>query len=78
MDYVQKYENAHKNLTSNIDQREEIYNSIEQDLELICVLGMQEKIREDVEKVIFNLNQSGIGTWILSGDNFENNLAVCY
>ncbi|KAL4479077.1 hypothetical protein ABPG73_022195 [Tetrahymena malaccensis] len=78
MEYVQKYENAHKNLISNVDQREEIYNSIENDLELICVIGLQEKIRPDVEPLIHSLNVSGIGTWMLSGDNFENNLGVAY
>lgn len=40
MDYVQKYENAHKNLVTNVDQREEIYNSIENNLEFICVVGL--------------------------------------
>ncbi|KAL4496221.1 hypothetical protein ABPG72_012958 [Tetrahymena utriculariae] len=78
MEYVQKYENAHKNLISNVDQREEIYNSIENDLELVCIIGLQEKIRPDVEPLMHNLNVSGIGTWMLSGDNYENNLGVAY
>lgn len=79
MDYVTRYENVHRNLVSSSDARDTLYNSIESsELEVICIVGLQEKLRDDVEPFISKLSSCGINTWMLSGDNYENNLGVAY
>lgn len=76
MDYVSKYENVHKNLVSNLSLREDLCQELETNLEVICVLGLEEKLQENAALLIKQLTSSGVGAWVLSGDDYENNLGV--
>lgn len=76
MDYVSKYENVHKNLVSNLSLREDLCHELETGLEVICVLGLEEELQENAALLIKQLTSTGVGAWVLSGDDYENNLGV--
>ena len=41
LDFIRKYENCKKNLVVDVEQVELLYNSVEKDLTLIAIFGIQ-------------------------------------
>jgi len=49
---------------------------MEVDMEFLGVLFFEEKVHSDLRSSISRLSQSGINTWIVSGDSKENVINV--
>jgi len=48
---------------------------LEQDMELLAITGVEDKLQEDVGLVIESLRNAGIQVWMLTGDKIET--ATC-
>jgi phospholipid-translocating ATPase len=53
----------------------EIIESLERDMELLCVTGVEDKLQENVRQTLETLRNAGIKTWMLTGDKLET--ATC-
>uniref|UniRef100_A0A069DX33 Phospholipid-transporting ATPase n=2 Tax=Triatominae TaxID=70999 RepID=A0A069DX33_9HEMI len=49
--------------------------SLERDMELVCVTGVEDKLQENVKATLETLHNAGIKIWMLTGDKLET--AVC-
>eukprot|EP01104_Vermistella_antarctica_P016062 TRINITY_DN53_c0_g3_i1.p1 TRINITY_DN53_c0_g3~~TRINITY_DN53_c0_g3_i1.p1 ORF type:complete len:1335 (-),score=277.74 TRINITY_DN53_c0_g3_i1:1063-5067(-) len=54
---------------------QETIESIEKNLELTCVTGVEDKLQEDVRDTLETLRNAGIKIWMLTGDKVET--ATC-
>ena len=70
MQFVQKQETIKKNLASNQDELENLYNEIEKDLTFISALGIKEQLRKNAIKTLDLFKQSDMKVWMLSGDSY--------
>eukprot|EP01105_Mastigella_eilhardi_P004144 TRINITY_DN1549_c0_g1_i5.p1 TRINITY_DN1549_c0_g1~~TRINITY_DN1549_c0_g1_i5.p1 ORF type:complete len:886 (+),score=168.81 TRINITY_DN1549_c0_g1_i5:707-3364(+) len=61
-------ENREENIRSEIA-------SIEKDLDLLCVTGVEDKLQDRVLDTLERLHDAGIRTWMLTGDKLET--AIC-
>ncbi|UJR23043.1 hypothetical protein I4U23_026069 [Adineta vaga] len=53
----------------------EVIESLENDLELLCITGVEDKLQEDVRQTLEVLRTAGIKVWMLTGDKIET--AIC-
>lgn len=65
-----------------IDDREQlIFESaikIEQDLELLGITGIEDRLQDGVAECIDSLRQGGIRVWVLTGDKIETAVNIAY
>ncbi|XP_053246630.1 phospholipid-transporting ATPase IF isoform X5 [Podarcis raffonei] len=63
-----------------LQQREErlseVYNFIENDLELLGATGVEDKLQDKVQETIEALRLAGIKVWVLTGDKHETAVSV--
>ncbi|KAL7719572.1 Phospholipid-transporting ATPase [Entamoeba marina] len=52
------------------------YDVLEHDLELLCVIGIEDKLQNDVPETIDLLRRAGIRLWMLTGDKMETALGI--
>lgn len=53
----------------------EVIETLERDMELLCVTGVEDKLQENVRQTLEILRNAGIKTWMLTGDKLET--ATC-
>ena len=53
----------------------EVIESLEHDMELLCVTGVEDKLQENVRQTLETLRNAGIKIWMLTGDKLET--ATC-
>ena len=53
----------------------EVIESLERDMELLCVTGVEDKLQENVRQTLETLRNAGIKIWMLTGDKLET--ATC-
>ncbi|CAH8437280.1 unnamed protein product [Heterobilharzia americana] len=53
-----------------------IYSKIENNLILLCVTGVEDKLQPGAEKCLKNLREAGIQVWVLTGDKEETAITV--
>jgi len=79
---TQIYYNKMKNLkTSLITQTEEVNllgKSLENNLELMLIIGLKDELNDGVEEMIDFLNDVGMNVWMVSGDCKENAISSAY
>lgn len=73
---TQDYNNKMKNLKSSlITQTEEVINlgkNLENNMELLCIIGLKDELNEGVEETVDFLEQIGVNMWMVTGDCKEN------
>ena len=53
----------------------EVIETLEDDMDLLCITGVEDKLQENVRQTLEVLRQSGIKIWMLTGDKLET--ATC-
>ena len=74
-EWFEEYSQA---LTSMEDRKEKIANAIsklENDMDFLCVTGVEDLLQDDVATTIENLRNAGMKVWMLTGDKVET--ATC-
>jgi len=75
MDFEQR---LNKSKLSMQDRNQKILNvieSLEKDLELLCLTGVEDKLQQNVRTTLETLRNAGIKIWMLTGDKLET--ATC-
>ena len=49
--------------------------SLERDMELLCVTGVEDKLQDNVRNTLEQLRNAGLKVWMLTGDKLET--ATC-
>lgn len=52
-----------------------VIESLEKDLELLCLTGVEDKLQQNVRETLETLRNAGVKIWMLTGDKLET--ATC-
>jgi phospholipid-translocating ATPase len=74
-DFHTEYNKAKASLQDRAASVERVRQSIETDMTLIGVTGVEDLLQEDVQMTLENLRNGGIKVWMLTGDKVET--AIC-
>eukprot|EP00929_Paragymnodinium_shiwhaense_P044667 TRINITY_DN22899_c0_g4_i1.p1 TRINITY_DN22899_c0_g4~~TRINITY_DN22899_c0_g4_i1.p1 ORF type:complete len:2368 (+),score=641.18 TRINITY_DN22899_c0_g4_i1:172-7275(+) len=74
--FEQKMHEAKTALIHREENMEAVANEMEQDLEIIGVTAIEDKIQEGVPNTIDLLLRAGIKVWMLTGDNMETAINI--
>ena len=76
--YLKRKKIIKTSLTIKDEELESLYNSIEERLDLICVVCLKEKLRPNITQVINSFNEAQIKVYFVSGDNECSTLASAF
>ncbi len=48
---------------------------LEQNMDFLCITGVEDKLQEDIKASLENIRKAGIKVWMLTGDKVET--AIC-
>ncbi|KAL9974886.1 hypothetical protein ACROYT_G011986 [Oculina patagonica] len=78
-DQYQEFEHRYNQAKLNINDRAakvmDVQRTLEHDLELLCLTGVEDKLQIDVRPTLEMLRNGGIKIWMLTGDKLET--ATC-
>lgn len=73
---LQSRHNAARMAVSDRSQRvAQVVESLEREMELLCVTGVEDKLQEGVRPTLELLRNAGVKIWMLTGDKLET--ATC-
>jgi len=75
LDFEQKYKAAKLSLVNRSAQVAAVIESLERDMELLCITGVEDKLQDNVRNTLEQLRNAGIRIWMLTGDKLET--ATC-
>ena len=70
-----KYQNAKTEMEDREGKIQKVVEEIEENMEFLCVTGVEDKLQVDVTDSIESLRNAGIQIWMLTGDKVET--ATC-
>nr|XP_054762202.1 probable phospholipid-transporting ATPase IIB [Lytechinus pictus] len=70
-DFENRYTQAKLSVTERASKVAAVVESIERDLELLCLTGVEDKLQQDVRPTLEMLRNAGIKIWMLTGDKLE-------
>ncbi|KAG4090482.1 putative E1-E2 ATPase [Neocallimastix lanati (nom. inval.)] len=71
MEFQTKYDQAKLSVADRNGDMEKVQNSIENDLELLGLTGVEDKLQDNVKSTLELLRNAGIKIWMLTGDKVE-------
>ena len=75
----QKWENEYNEACASLEQRKEkisnVISKLENNLDFLCVTGVEDLLQDDVAGTIDTLRNAGMKVWMLTGDKVET--ATC-
>jgi len=74
-DFEQRYNAAKLSVVNRSAQKAAVIESLERDMELLCVTGVEDKLQDNVRNTLEQLRNAGIKVWMLTGDKLET--ATC-
>ena len=74
-DFEQRYTNAKLAVVNRSAQVAAVIESLERDMELLCVTGVEDRLQDKVRITLEQLRNAGIKVWMLTGDKLET--ATC-
>ena len=74
-DFEQRYNAAKLSVANRAAQVSAVIESLERNMELLCVTGVEDKLQENVRNTLEVLRNAGIKIWMLTGDKLET--ATC-
>ena len=74
-DWEQRYTAAKLSVVNRSAQVAAVIESLERDMELLCVTGVEDKLQDNVRNTLELLRNAGIKVWMLTGDKLET--ATC-
>ncbi|KAL1117506.1 hypothetical protein AAG570_003825, partial [Ranatra chinensis] len=73
-----KHHEAAVSLENRDDRLDAVYEEIENNMTLVGVTAIEDKLQEDVPQTIANLGLAGIKIWVLTGDKQETAINIGY
>jgi len=70
-DFSKRYQDAKTSIRDREKNIQKVVESIENDLELLCLTGVEDKLQEDVKPTLEMLSNAGIKVWMITGDKME-------
>ncbi len=74
-DFEQRYHSAKLSVVNRAAQVAAVVESLERDMELLCVTGVEDRLQDNVRNTLEVLRNAGIKVWMLTGDKLET--ATC-
>ncbi|XP_022108719.1 probable phospholipid-transporting ATPase IIB isoform X2 [Acanthaster planci] len=74
-DFEHRYHQAKLTIVDRAAKVAAVVESLERDLELLCLTGVEDKLQQDVRPTLELLRNAGIKIWMLTGDKLET--ATC-
>lgn len=75
-EWKRKYDEASQLLVNREQKTQAVINSLEKDMEFLCVTGVEDKLQEDVVSTLESLRNAGIKVWMLTGDKVETGTCI--
>lgn len=75
-DFESRYTQAKLNLTNRQARMSEVIATLEKDMELLCLTGVEDRLQEGVPTTLKGLQDAGIRIWMLTGDKMETAINV--
>ena len=66
-DFEQRYNAAKLSVVNRSAQKAAVIESLERDMELLCVTGVEDKLQDNVRNTLEQLRNAGIKVWMLTG-----------
>lgn len=74
-DFENKYNSARMSVTDRQAKVSAVVESLEREMELLCLTGVEDRLQENVRPTLELLRNAGIKIWMLTGDKLET--ATC-
>jgi len=71
-----RYKQAKLRVTDRATQVSAVVQSLEENLELLCVTGVEDQLQHDVRPTLELLRNAGIRVWMLTGDKLETATSI--
>ncbi|KAF7402884.1 hypothetical protein HZH66_005151 [Vespula vulgaris] len=75
LDFETKYNAARMYVSDRVSRVTAVVESLEREMELLCVTGVEDKLQNGVRTTLELLRNAGIKVWMLTGDKLET--ATC-
>ena len=73
---IKKYENAKTEMENRDEKIQKIIEKLKENMEFLCVTGVEYKLQVDVTHSIESLRNRGIQIWMLTGDKVETTTCI--
>ena len=73
---IKKYENAKTEMENRDEKIQKVVEKLEENMEFLCVTGVEDKLQVDVTDSIESLRNRGIQIWMLTGDKVETTTCI--
>lgn len=70
-----RYNAARMSVSDRVARVAQVIESLEREMELLCVTGVEDKLQDNVRPTLELLRNAGIKIWMLTGDKLET--ATC-
>nr|CAI5820213.1 unnamed protein product [Callosobruchus analis] len=74
-DFENRYNAARMSTTDRVTRVAQVVESLEREMELLCVTGVEDKLQDNVRATLELLRNAGVKIWMLTGDKLET--ATC-
>lgn len=74
-DFETKYNAARLSITDRIQKVQTVIESIEREMELLCLTGVEDRLQDQVRPTLELIRNAGVKIWMLTGDKLET--ATC-
>ncbi|KAL3097585.1 hypothetical protein niasHT_023385 [Heterodera trifolii] len=74
-DFEREYHRAKMNVTDRTEHMASVVRRLENDLQLLCLTGVEDRLQDQVTTSLELLRNAGIKIWMLTGDKMET--AIC-
>ncbi|XP_076448860.1 putative phospholipid-transporting ATPase IIB isoform X2 [Babylonia areolata] len=74
-DFESRYHQAKLSLQERSARVQSVVESLERDMELLCLTGVEDRLQDNVRPTLELLRNAGIKVWMLTGDKLET--AIC-
>uniref|UniRef100_A0AC35TSQ4 Phospholipid-transporting ATPase n=1 Tax=Rhabditophanes sp. KR3021 TaxID=114890 RepID=A0AC35TSQ4_9BILA len=74
-EFEKQFHAAKMSLTDRNENMAAVVQKLEQNLQLICLTGVEDRLQDEVTQSLELLRNAGIKTWMLTGDKLET--AIC-
>ncbi|CAH1109702.1 unnamed protein product [Psylliodes chrysocephalus] len=75
LDFEGRYNAARLSTTDRVARVAQVVESLEREMELLCITGVEDKLQDNVRATLELLRNAGIKIWMLTGDKLET--ATC-
>ncbi|XP_064467003.1 probable phospholipid-transporting ATPase IIB isoform X2 [Ornithodoros turicata] len=71
LEFEARYNQAKVSIQDRAARTSAVVETLERDLELLCLTGVEDKLQDNVRSTLESLRNAGIKVWMLTGDKLE-------